>query len=173
MSISERRTLADEQIERERRAPPPAPAAPRPSASFPDVSSARRGQGGGEESPGRTPTPVPRLRKPPRKASESLRAVQGGLRDESPLTARQAAFLRYVMTYFVKHAHMPSYRDIGDHFGIASVNAVAGCLAILIEKGYLEYDPGSARTLRLVGAVVKVEYAADAAGERLRKVMEG
>lgn len=139
MSISERRTLADEQIERERRAPPP----------------------------------TPRLRKPPRKASESLRAVQGGLRDESPLTARQAAFLRYVMTYFVKHAHMPSYRDIADHFGIKSVNAVAGCLAILIEKGYLEYDPGAARTLRLVGAVVQVDYAAGEAGERLRKVMEG
>lgn len=55
----------------------------------------------------------------------------------------------FLEKFINKHDYAPSYREIGEHFGLSSVATVAGHVETLKEKGYLNQEQGSARSLQL------------------------
>ena len=66
-----------------------------------------------------------------------------------PLTPRQKAVLDYITAFIEEHDYAPSYREIAEHFGFASVATVAEYIDILRAKGYLEREENAARSLQL------------------------
>lgn len=66
-----------------------------------------------------------------------------------PLTKKQRIIFDFVEKFIDKHDYAPSYREIGEHFGLNSVATVAGHIETLREKGYLNQEQGSARSLQL------------------------
>lgn len=67
----------------------------------------------------------------------------------SDLTSRQAAVLQYLEDFSRTEGYWPSIRDIQQHFGFRSTNAVAGHLRALEAKNAIRRIPGQARTFRL------------------------
>lgn len=66
------------------------------------------------------------------------------------LTPRQQEVLSFIRQYIAEHKYPPNVRDIGDHFGFASPSGVQSALKALRKKGYVTWEPGKNRTLRLV-----------------------
>lgn len=62
-----------------------------------------------------------------------------------PLTAQQAALLRYLWAYQKQHGYPPIRREICRHFGWTSSNAPSNHLKPLVQKGYLRHDPAKSR----------------------------
>ncbi|MEN1682101.1 MAG: hypothetical protein AAGJ46_21185 [Planctomycetota bacterium] len=69
-----------------------------------------------------------------------------------PLTRRQSTILGVIRAYQADHGYSPTLRDIGRRMGISSPNGVRCHLNALQTKGAIEWDPGRARTIRLVEA---------------------
>lgn len=67
----------------------------------------------------------------------------------SPLTAKQAAILRYLQQYQEADGYFPSIREMQAAFGYKSTNSVIGHLNGLERKGYLERRGGYARAYRI------------------------
>ena len=65
------------------------------------------------------------------------------------LTKRQKEILDYVVEFMDHHGYAPSYREIGEHFGLSSVATVADHLYNLKQKGFLDKDYNCARSLQL------------------------
>lgn len=65
------------------------------------------------------------------------------------MTDRQKAILDYIRTHFSENHYWPSIRDIQNHFGFKSTNAVTGHLRALERKGNIARVPGQARAYRL------------------------
>jgi repressor LexA len=65
------------------------------------------------------------------------------------LTYRQEEILGYLQLYQREHGTWPSFREIEEHFGFRSTNAVMGHLRALERKGYISRVPGQARTFRI------------------------
>jgi len=65
------------------------------------------------------------------------------------LTFRQEEVLGFIQLYMQENGTWPSFREITDHFGFKSTNAVMGHLKALEKKGYLSRVPGQARTFRI------------------------
>jgi len=65
------------------------------------------------------------------------------------LTYRQEEVLGYLQVYMREHGTWPSFREIEEHFGFRSTNAVMGHLRALERKGYITRVPGQARTFRI------------------------
>lgn len=65
------------------------------------------------------------------------------------LTLRQEEVLGYIQLYMREHGTWPSFREIEQHFGFRSTNAVMGHLKALERKGYISRVPGQARTFRI------------------------
>lgn len=65
------------------------------------------------------------------------------------LTVRQQEVLGYLQLHLREHGTWPSFREIEDHFGFRSTNAVMGHLRALEKKGYISRVPGQARTFRI------------------------
>lgn len=68
------------------------------------------------------------------------------------LTARQHEILQYLRDFSRKEGYWPSIRDIQQHFGFRSTNAVAGHLRALESKEAISRIPGQARTFRITHA---------------------
>lgn len=66
------------------------------------------------------------------------------------LTPRQQQVLDFI-TDCLEAGHPPSYREIMDHFGWCSTNAVADHVRALVAKGALIHEPWKSRSLRLPG----------------------
>lgn len=66
-----------------------------------------------------------------------------------PLTIRQQEVLGYLQYHMKNFGTWPSFREIEDHFGFRSTNAVMGHLKALERKGYISRVPGQARTFRI------------------------
>lgn len=64
------------------------------------------------------------------------------------LTKRQAEILAYITEHIKKHNYAPSYREIGEHFGLSSTATVAEHIESLKEKGYLSHQENLARSLQ-------------------------
>lgn len=54
------------------------------------------------------------------------------------LTARQEQVLNYIVKYFRKTFHFPTYREIGNKMGMRSTNAVHDHLMRLQAKGWIK-----------------------------------
>lgn len=65
------------------------------------------------------------------------------------LTLRQEEVLGYIQLYMRERGTWPSFREIEEHFGFRSTNAVMGHIRALERKGYISRVPGQARTFRM------------------------
>lgn len=65
------------------------------------------------------------------------------------LTTRQHEILGFLQVHQRSHEYWPSIREIQDHFGFASTNAVMGHLRALEKKGYITRVAGQARAFRI------------------------
>lgn len=65
------------------------------------------------------------------------------------LTLRQEEVLGFIQLYMRENGTWPSFREIEEHFGFRSTNAVMGHLRALERKGYISRVPGQARTFRI------------------------
>lgn len=66
----------------------------------------------------------------------------------NPLTKRQAEILEYVTEYIRDHNYAPSYREIGQHFGLSSTATVAEHIEALKQKGHLLHEENLARSIQ-------------------------
>jgi repressor LexA len=57
-----------------------------------------------------------------------------------PLTAPQAAILQFIIDIIARTGQAPTVREIGRHFGIASVNGVISHLRALERRGYIRRE---------------------------------
>lgn len=67
-----------------------------------------------------------------------------------PLTKRQATILEYISRYIEEHNYAPSYREIGQHFGLSSTATIAEHIQSLNTKGYLSRSENLARSLQIM-----------------------
>ena len=65
-------------------------------------------------------------------------------------TKKQVEILQYVRRYQRVHECSPSYREIADDLGYASVATVAVHIKNLIERGHLTKRENSSRSLEVV-----------------------
>ena len=65
------------------------------------------------------------------------------------LTPRQQEIYEFIRAEITNHGYPPTYREIGEHFGIRSTNGVKRTLDALRKKGYLERKPMISRGLEL------------------------
>lgn len=66
-----------------------------------------------------------------------------------PLTKKQKLILDYVSNFISENGYAPSYREIGENFGLSSVSTVAEHIDTLASKGYLSKEENEARSLQL------------------------
>jgi len=66
-----------------------------------------------------------------------------------PLAPRQQAVLDFLAAAIAENGYAPTIREIGSHFGI-TLNGVATHLRALRAKGAIDWEPGLARTLRVL-----------------------
>lgn len=65
-----------------------------------------------------------------------------------PLTKRQAQILEFVTGYIGLNNYAPSYREIGQHFGLSSTATIAEHIESLKTKGYLSHEENLARSIQ-------------------------
>lgn len=69
---------------------------------------------------------------------------------DRPLTDRQKEILSFIRDWDQKHGYAPSLREIGAKLNVRSTNAVSDHLRALVRKGHIAFDPGIARSIRIV-----------------------
>lgn len=65
------------------------------------------------------------------------------------LTLKQQEILGYIIHHMRMNQNWPSFREIEQHFGFRSTNAVMGHLKALERKGFITRIPGQARSFRI------------------------
>ena len=55
------------------------------------------------------------------------------------LTKRQQEILDFIIDFTDENGYQPSYREIGEHFGIKSTRGVSDHIEALIRKGCLSF----------------------------------
>lgn len=71
-----------------------------------------------------------------------------------PATDRQREIYKAIGRYWRDHGHAPSIREIGAAVGIGTANGVRNHLVAMRRKGYLTFDEGKARSIRLLKSKV-------------------
>ena len=66
------------------------------------------------------------------------------------LTKRQKQIIDFINQFTEENGYSPSYREIGDHFGLSSTATVCEHIQTLEEKGYLKTDPNEARSIEII-----------------------
>jgi len=66
------------------------------------------------------------------------------------LTKRQKEILDFINDFIDDKGYAPSYREIGQHFGLSSTATVAEHVQGLQNKGYLKTDPNEARSIEVI-----------------------
>lgn len=69
--------------------------------------------------------------------------------NDQPLTKRQREILSFIQDFIKEFGYSPSYREIGEHFGLRSTATVAEHVETLKEKGYIDAAERAARSLTL------------------------
>lgn len=67
----------------------------------------------------------------------------------TPLTKRQAQILEYIGDFIEQNNYAPSYREIGQHFGLSSTATIAEHIESLKIKGYLDHSDNLARSIQI------------------------
>ena len=80
-----------------------------------------------------------------------MRRTRGAISPaNAPLpTERQRTVLDFIKDFVAGHGYPPTIREIGNHFGIQP-NGVNCHLRALQKRGIIDWNPGFARTLRIV-----------------------
>jgi repressor LexA len=68
-----------------------------------------------------------------------------------PLAPRQRDVVAAIRRLAKEHGYPPTIRELGDDLGITTPNGVKQHLRLLARKGWVTWEEGKARTLRLVG----------------------
>ncbi|HDQ22654.1 MAG TPA: transcriptional repressor LexA [Candidatus Uhrbacteria bacterium] len=66
------------------------------------------------------------------------------------LTKRQKQIIDFIQQFTDDNGYAPSYREIGQHFGLSSTATVAEHIQTLQQKGYLKTDPNEARSIEII-----------------------
>ena len=66
------------------------------------------------------------------------------------LTSKQEKILSFITHHIEDKGYPPTFREIGQFFGMASTNAVKKFINILEEKGYIRRSAKSARALEVI-----------------------
>lgn len=66
------------------------------------------------------------------------------------LTNRQREALEAVINYVEAKNYPPSYRELGALIGLSSSSTVCGLLNKLKDKGFVSWEDGQPRTLRIL-----------------------
>ncbi len=66
------------------------------------------------------------------------------------LTKKQADILAYIREHVEDRGYAPSYREIAEHFKLSSPATIHQYVKTLTEKGYLNSEDGSARSLEVL-----------------------
>jgi repressor LexA len=77
------------------------------------------------------------------------------------LTRRQHEIFLFLRSYFEEHGYAPSYREIMEHFNLASLGSVYAYIKILIEKNVVSMKKGSSRGLVLTEEITKKDTSAN------------
>lgn len=72
------------------------------------------------------------------------------------LTPKQQQILDFIRRSQGEHGTPPSYREIAKHFGFRSPRSVSDHVRLLRQKGYLQSDPGKARSLRVTSPLARL-----------------
>jgi repressor LexA len=75
------------------------------------------------------------------------------------LTKRQTEILEFISNFVSEHGYAPSYREVGQHFGISSTATVHEHVKNLESKGYLHNVGESARSLEVDSTVSRAAQA--------------
>lgn len=70
-----------------------------------------------------------------------------------PLTKKQFLILSFIRSFIEKEGFAPSFREIADQFHLSSLATVHQHLQVLKSKGYVDYTPGSSRSLLMIEQV--------------------
>lgn len=81
-----------------------------------------------------------------------------------PITKRQKEILDHVAEYISDNGYAPSYREIAKFFDLSSVATVAEHINTLRAKGYLDVEPGCARSIEVCEADDKQSVAVPLTG---------
>jgi len=69
---------------------------------------------------------------------------------DKKLTRRQRQILDYIGEFESANGYAPSYREIGEHFGLTSPATIHQHIQSLQQKGFLNYEHNAARSIELV-----------------------
>src|ERR1039457_5481262 len=72
------------------------------------------------------------------------------------LTRKQQQILDFILKWQRTQGTTPTYQEIADQFGFRSLNSVTEHLRLLRKKGYLESEPGKARSLLVISPLAKL-----------------
>lgn len=70
------------------------------------------------------------------------------------LTKKQSEILNYIIGFIKENGYAPSYREIGDHFDIASTATIHEHVKNLERKGFLTSEPETARSIEVEPSVL-------------------
>ena len=74
----------------------------------------------------------------------------------SSLTKKQAEILEFIRSHILDAGYAPSYREIGEHFGLSSPATIHTHIQTLVEKGEIRIgDEGEARSIEVVHVAPK------------------
>lgn len=68
------------------------------------------------------------------------------------LTARQSLLLNFIRKFTAKKGYPPTVREMAYYMGVGSPNGLMCHLKALKKKGYVEWEPKTARSVRLTEA---------------------
>ena len=72
------------------------------------------------------------------------------------LTRKQQQILDFILKWQRTQGATPTYQEIADQFGFRSLNSVTEHVRLLRQKGFLESEPGKARSLRVISPLAKL-----------------
>lgn len=72
------------------------------------------------------------------------------------MTSRQEDILKYIKEFIDSNGFPPSYRQIGNNFGISSTFGVKRHLDALIKKGYINIDSKANRSITLTDKALSI-----------------
>lgn len=75
-----------------------------------------------------------------------------------PLTRRQKEIFDYIANFIEERGYAPSYREIAEHFGFASVATVTDHIQALKDKDALKNNFNAARSLQLTPAFEEADF---------------
>ncbi len=75
------------------------------------------------------------------------------------LTAQRRDLLEFIVSFKNGYGYSPSNRDLMRDMGYGSVSTVHSHLAILRHQGYVSWEDGMPRTLRLTEAGTRALYS--------------